>query len=303
MFGKINLKHLRYFYAVASEGSIAKASSALHISPQTISGQIGVFEDNIGVRLFDRVGKKLIISDAGKHVFRYADEIFALSSELEQSLKSKNDFETPSLTVGTTDSIPKILSLKLLNIDTDEATNTQWVCREGDFARLLSDIAVNKLDLIISDRPVSPEFPIRAHSCYLGECGLSFYSAQKDCESLRNGFPYSLNGQAFLIPSDKSAQNRNLKSWFADNHLEPKIAAEFDDSALMKYFGQTGHGIFCTPSIVETHVRSQYNVEVIGRTNDIKERFYAIIPDRKSRHAFVQRIIEHAISLFSEASQ
>lgn len=301
MFGKINLKHLRYFYAVASEGSIASASNALHISPQTISGQIGVFEDSIGIQLFDRVGKKLIITDAGKHVLRYAEEIFALSSELEQSLKNSS-FETRSLTVGTTDSIPKILSLELLSIDTNEATSDHWVCREGDFAQLLSEIAVNKLDLIISDRPVSPDYPIRAHSCFLGECGLSFYSAKQDCESMRSDFPQSLNHQAFLMPSDKSTQHRNLRSWFTDKNLEPRIAAEFDDSALMKYFGQIGHGIFCTPSIVEAHVTSQYNVEVVGRTNDIKERFYAIIPDRKSKHPFVQRIIEHAIGLFTETS-
>ncbi len=302
MSGKINFKHLRYFHAVASEGSIAKASEVLHISPQTISGQLGVFEDTIGRRLFDRVGKKLIITDSGKQIFRYAEDIFSLSSELENSLKSDDGLESKTITVGTTDGIPKILSLNLLSNGYEQATNYHWVCREGDFSQLLSEVAVNQLDLIISDRPVSPDFPIRAHSCFLGECGISFYSADSDFSEMRANFPQSLKHRSFLIPSDKSPQNRNIRAWFAANHIEPVIAAEFDDSALMKYFGQIGHGVFCTPSIVEAHVTSQYNVEVIGRTEDIKERFYAIIPDRKARHIIVQRIIENAMILFNESS-
>lgn len=300
MAGKqLNFNHLRYFYAIATEGSIVKAAQSLHVSPQTISGQLSIFEDYFGTKLFDRRGKQLVVNDMGKVVYQYAEEIFALGSELQQSLAAKDIDQRLVFNVGVVDVIPKILAVNILNSTIDSDSPIKLICREGDFDSLLADLAVNKLDLILSDRPLGPGLPIRAYNHFLGECGLSFYCQKEKADELRKDFPKSLHKQPFLMSGDKSSQKVNLLSWFDQEEIAPNIIAEFDDSAMMKYFGQSGYGVFCTPTMVEAHVMKQYSVEVIGRTTKKTEHFYAISPERKVKHPGVKKFVESAQSTFS----
>jgi len=284
MAQQLNYNHLRYFHAVATEGSVVKAAEILHVSPQTISGQLTVFEDYLGVNLFDRKGKRLVINDIGKLVFSYAEDIFSLGAELQQSVKARDTLQHFIFTVGVTDVIPKILAVDILESSFDLEGPVKLVCREGDFDSLLSELALNKLDLILSDRPLPPGVPIKAFNHFLGECGLSFYADTKSARRLKKNFPASLHQHPFLMCGDKSSQKINVQSWFEDEQIYPNIVAEFDDSALMKYFGQSGHGAFCTPGIIEAHVARQYGVSVIGTTDEVTERFYAISPERKVKH-------------------
>jgi len=295
---QLNYNHLRYFYAVASEGSIVKASELLHVSPQTISGQLTVFEDYLGVTLFDRKGKRLVMNDMGRLVYSYAEDIFALGAELQESIKFQNASQQFVFSVGLTDVIPKILAVDILENSFKLEGSTKLVCREGDFNSLLSDLALHKLDLIISDRPLTPGMPIRAYNHFLGECGLSFYASKKNAKSLKKDFPQSLHHHPFLVCGDKSNQKLNLLSWFDQKQIYPTTIAEFDDSAMMKYFGQSGYGVFSTPSIIESHVSQQYGVSVIGRTTQVTERFYAISPERKVKHPGVKLLVEAAQAIF-----
>lgn len=300
---QLNYSHLRYFYTVASEGSIVKASRLLHVSPQTISGQLKVFEDYLGVRLFDRQGRRLVMSDSGKQVYSYAEDIFALGAELQQSLRSQDAHQPFVFNVGVSDVIPKMLAVQILRHCFRLPGSTKLVCREGDFEALLSELALNNLDLILSDRTLTPGTPIRAYNHFLGECGLSFYAGSQAAHALREGFPRSLHQHPFLICGDKSNQKINLQSWFDQEQIYPTIIAEFDDSAMLKYFGKSGHGIFCTPSIIEEHVAQQYGVEVIGRTTQVVERFYAISPERKVKHPGVRLLVEAAQQIFADWPQ
>lgn len=298
----LNYKHLRYFFTIAREGSIVKAAEVLHVSPQTISGQLTVFEQYLGMRLFDRVGKRLVLNDAGKLAFSYSEDIFSLGEELQQSLHSQDLGQQFVIHVGVVDVIPKILASRILENAFKLDGPIKLVCREGEFDSLLGDMALNRLDFILSDRPLTPGMPIRAYSHLLGESGLSFYAKKNAAKALKKDFPESLQHQRFLICGDKSNQKINLQTWFDQNNLVPDVVAEFDDSALMKYFGQAGQGVFCTPSIIEDHVTKQYGVVVIGRTNVIKERLYAISPERKVKHPGVKLLVEAALGLFCRVS-
>lgn len=302
MARQLNYKHLRYFFTIAREGSIVKAAELLHVSPQTISGQLTAFEEYLGSRLFDRIGKRLVLNEAGKLAFSYSEDIFSLGDELQQALNAQDHKQQFVFNVGVVDVIPKILASSILENAFHLDGPIKLVCREGEFDTLLSEMALNRLDLILSDRPLAPGMPIKAFSHVLGESGLSFYAKKGEAKVMKKGFPEAMHQQRFLMCGDKSNQKINLQSWFNQVGIMPNIVAEFDDSALMKYFGQSGHGVFSTPSIIERHVTNQYNVAVIGRTDAIKERFYAISPERKVKHPGVKLLVEAALELFSKPS-
>ncbi len=296
---QLNYKHLRYFYTIAKQGSVAKAAKIHNVSPQTISGQLTSFEDYLGVNLFDRVGKRLVLSEPGKLAMSYAEDIFSLGDELQQYL-SIQDLSQPFIfNVGMTDVLPKIMASTILEASLKIEEPMKLVCREVGFDALLAELAVNRLDMIIADRPMTPATPIKAYNHLLGESGISFYVKKNKAAKYIKKFPESLHGEPFLMSGDNSHQKMNLQSWFDQKGIAPKIIAEFDDSALMKYFAQSGHGIFCTPSLIEQHVISQYDLAVIGRTDDIKERFYAISPERKVKHPGVKLLVDAAQELFA----
>lgn len=300
MSHQLNYKHLHYFYTTAREGSVASAAALLHVSPQTISGQLGIFQEYLGVELFDRKGKQLVMNDMGKMVYDYAEDIFSLGAELQQSIQRRDNKEQFRFAVGVTEVIPKILSVNILESCFELTEPMKLVCREGDFDTLLSELALNKLDLILTDRQLPPGIPIRAYNHFLGECGLTFYSGGKRAKKLAADFPQSLHQHPLLICGDKSNQKMNLQSWFDSEQIAPQVVAECDDSALIKYFGRSGHGVFCTPSIIETHVVEQYGVSIIGRTEEVREHFYAVSPERKVKHPGVKRLLDSARQFFGE---
>lgn len=295
---QLNYNHLHYFYIVAKEGSITKAAEVLHLTPQTISGQLSAFEDYIGFQLFDRQGKQLILNERGQLAFNYAQDIFDLGSELQNSLFTQEITEQTKFVVGITDVIPKVFSYNLLKSVFEMDEPIRLICQEGSLEDLLSDLAVNKIDLIISDRELPPGSKVRAYSHLLGETGLSFYAANRFSRKLKSKFPESLDGQPFLISGEKSSQKNTLLTWFQENDVHPNIIAEFDDSALLKYFGQAGDGVFCTSSAIESHITDQYKVTAIGSTDEIRERFYAISPERKINHPAVKFLVNQAKQMF-----
>lgn len=299
---QLNYKHLRYFYTIAREGSIVNAARMLHVSPQTISGQLTDFEDYLGVKLFDRLGKRLVLNESGKLVYGYAEDIFSLGDELQQSLGAIELSSQFVFCVGVTDVIPKILASSVLEKAFDLEVQVKLVCREADFDSMLGELALNRVDLILADRPIMPGTPVRAYSHFLGESGLSFFAKKSTANRLRKTFPVSLDQERFLISGDKSNQKISLQTWFDSEGIAPKIVAEFDDSALMKYFGQSGHGVFAAPTIIEKHVTQQYDVAVIGSTDAVSERFYAISPERKVKHPGVKHLVTIAKELFESAS-
>lgn len=291
---KINLKHLRYFWSVASHGSVARAAESMYLTPQTISGQLSELERQLGSKLFERAGRSLVLTETGRLVFSYADEMFRLGLELQDALAGRTPGFALTLKVGIAMVVPKLLAYRVLEPVLRIPDSVRLVCHEAPLVDLLSDLSVHKLDLVLGDSPVSPALNIRAYNHLLGESGVSFFVAHKQAETLKADFPASLSGVRMLMPSVGSNLRRNLEGWFERHGIQPLVVAEFEDRALMKAFGERGIGVFTSPTAVEQDVLDKYGVAVIGRTDEITERFYAISAERRIKHPAVSAITQAA---------
>jgi LysR family transcriptional activator of nhaA len=288
------MKHLRYFWAVASHGSIARASSVLHLTPQTISGQLRELEDQIGSKLFAKSGRNLALTDTGRLVFTYADEIFRLTGELQDLIAGRPVGSARRLHVGIAMVVPKLLAYRVLAPALSLPEPVRLICHEAPLVDLLADLSVHKLDLVLADSPVNPALNIRAYNHVLGESGITFYATRARAPTLQEGFPETLDGTPMLMPTSSSALRRALELWFERKGIKPEVVAEFEDRALMKAFGEAGVGVFTTPSPVERDVTAKYGVVPIGRTDEVRERYYAISAERHIRHPAVAAITEAA---------
>lgn len=290
----INLKHLRYFWAVAAHGSIAQASQALHLTPQTISGQLRELEDQIGAKLFTKTGRNLTLTDTGSMVFAYADDMFRISDELQDVLAGRTPGGGLTLNVGVAMIVPKLLTHRVLAPALAMTEPVRLVCIEKPLVDLLADLSVHKLDLVLADSPLNPALNIRAYNHALGESPVTFFAAKGQARRWREGFPQSLEAAPMLMPTGSSALRRALDYWFDHIGARPQTVAEIEDRALMKTFGEAGAGIFTSPRAVEDDVLAKYEVEVVGRTDDVTERFFAISAERRIKHPAISVITEAA---------
>jgi LysR family transcriptional activator of nhaA len=290
----LNYNHLLYFWTVAREGSIARASDVLFLTPQTISGQLKLLEEAVGKPLFHRVGRRLVLSETGQIVNHYADEIFSLGAELAQRMKSTQPGTPFVLNVGIVNSIAKLIAYQVMAPSLSLEDRIRVVCWEGDLEKLLADLAVHRLDVVISDHPIPTGLSVKAYNHLLGESGVSFFCASERLPEYAGSFPGCLDGAPMLLPVNTSALRRRLDDWFEQNDLHPAVVAEFDDSALMKAFGSAGAGIFPAPTAIAPTLERMYGVRQIGSVSAVLETYYAISPERKISHPAVLRITEAA---------
>ncbi len=291
----LNYHHLLYFWTVARAGSIARAGEELHLAQPTISSQLKLLEEALGHKLFERQGRKLVLTDVGRTVMRYADEIFRLGNELKNIVSGMPTGQQLRLNVGVLDVIPKLVAEQLLKPALDAGPSLRIICREGSLPQLLASLALHELDVVLADAPSSEPVSVRSFNHLLGKSGVSFFAAGKLVQ-LKKDFPRSLDGAPMLLPSDESSVRRSLELWFERQGLRPLIAGDFDDSALLQAFGQRGHGVFAMPTAIEAEVERQFNCSIIGRTDEIETCFYAITVERKLRHPAVVAIAEAARS-------
>ena len=298
---RLNYHHLLYFWMVAREGTMARACERLLLAQSTLSAQIGALEDALGEKLFERAGRRLRLTDMGRTVFGYADEIFSLGRELVESVKGRPTGRPLRLVVGVADVVPKLIAYHLLMPALRLSEHVRLVVRGQSTAKLVAALAVQELDVVLADTPAASELRVRAFNHLLGECGVTLFSAPKLATKYRRGFPRSLDGAPFLLPGPASTLHGALEQWFDKKHIHPRIVGEFDDSTLIEVFGQGGSGVFAAPSAVEASVRLQYGVAVVGRLEEVRERFYAISVERRLKHPAVIAITESARSeLFRE---
>ena len=286
----LNYKHLHYFWVVAKTGGIARASERLHLTPQTISGQVSLFEGVLGYKLFRRAGRGLELTDAGRVVLSYADEIFTAGAELESILRDPSGGRPLQLKAGVVDAVPKAVAYRLLEPAVRIPKPIRIVCREGKFANLLADLAVQQLDIVIADSPLPPAASVRAFNHLLGECGLTFFATAKLARQHKAPFPRCLDGAPMLLPGQDAAVRPGLSRWFDEQGVRPNIVGEFDDGALLKAFGQAGAGVFPAPSVIDKEMQGQYDMVFIGGTDAVAERFYVISAERRLTHPAVVAI-------------
>ena len=292
----LNYHHLRLFWAVAREGNLTRASAKLKLTPQTVSGQIRALQDALDEKLFLRSGRRLVLTEVGHLVLRHAEDIFSIGQELLETLRGQPTGSPLRLAVGIADVVPKLVAHRLIEPAFELDEPLRVACHEGQPEKLLAALSVHGLDVVLSDRPIPSGLRVRAYSHQLVECGVTFLASSDLSARLRDGFPASLDRAPVLLPNPDTVLRRELDAWFDRRGVRPTVVGEFDDSALLKVFGQAGAGFFAVPSVIEDEVVRQYQVRTIGATAEVVERFYAISAERRVRHPAVVAICEAARS-------
>jgi LysR family transcriptional activator of nhaA len=290
----MNYHHLLYFWMVAREGTIQRAAEKLHIGQPAISTQLRSLEESLGQKLFQKSGRNLQLTETGKTVFRYADEIFSLGRELMDTLKGHPAGKPVRFTVGVVDVMPKLMARRLLEPALQLSENLQLVCVENSLEELLTQLMLHNLDIVLSDVPVTAAVKVRAYNHLLGDSTVGLFAHKEVARKYRKGFPGSLNGAPFLMQRRTSAVRRAIDSWLEKSDLRPTLRAEFDDTALMKAFGQTGEGIFPGAMAISDEICRQHEVEFIGELDGVREQFFAISAERKIKHPAVLAIASTA---------
>lgn len=294
----LNYHHLLYFWVVAREGGLAPAGRVLRLAHPTLSSQIHALEHALGERLFAREGRRLVLTETGRLVYRYAEEIFSLGREMVDAVKDRPTGKPLRVVVGVADVLSKLVVRRLLAPALNLPEPVRLVCREDRHDRLLADLAVHGLDLVLADAPVPPGSRIRAFTHLLGECGVAFFGHPSWSGRLRADFPRSLDGAPVLLPLETLPIRRALDQWFETVDVRPRVVGEFEDSALLKVFGADGLGLFPAPAVVEEEICRQYGVEVVGRADEVRERFYAISVERRLQNPAAVAICTTAPRLF-----
>jgi LysR family transcriptional activator of nhaA len=290
----LNYHHLLYFWTVAKEGSVAAACKKLGLSQPAVSGQLKTLEGSLGEKLFVRAGRGLTLTDVGKTAYRYADEIFGLGRELMETLKGRPTGRPPKLRVGVSDVVPKLIAYRLLRPVLELSEPVRMICHEDRTERLLSALALYDLDLVLTDAPVPPSLKFKTYNHRLGECGGVVMGIPSLAHPYRKGFPRSLDGAPFLLPLEGTALRRSLDQWFESLRIAPRIAGEFEDSALLKAFGQQGSGLFAVPDVISRQIAADSGVVTLGRIDSLREEYYAISAERRLQHPAVLAVANAA---------
>ena len=290
----LNYHHLLYFWTVAREGGVSRAAVKLRLSQPTVSAQIKMLEQSLGEQLLERQGRTLVLTDVGRVVYRYADEIFAVGREMRETLRGRPSGRALRLTVGIANAVPKLVVYRLLRPALVRNEPIHLVCREDNPEGLLAQLATHEIDVVISDRPAPPHSRVRVFNHILGESGTAFFAPAKLAASLRRKFPRSLDAAPMLLPTSNTPLRQALDDWFERHQVQPRVVAEFEDSALMKVFGREAGAVFPAPAAIEGDVCRLYGVSVLGRTDAVRESYYVISADRRLKHPGVLAITSAA---------
>jgi LysR family transcriptional activator of nhaA len=291
----MNFKHLYYFWVTARAGGVMRAGEQLHTTPQTLSGQIKLLEESLGRKLFRKNGRQLELTEDGRKALSYADEIFALGSELRAAMASNDaNNRTLDFRVGVADSVAKSVAYRLLEPALSINEPVRLIGSEGKFPDLLAQLALSRLDLVIADEPLSKRISVKAFNHALGSTPMSFFCTPKLRKTLKGGFPQCLHDAPMLFQGAASSVRQQLDGWLARQKIQPRVVGEFDDGALMTAFGREGRGVFMSPSVLEAETVAHYGVEVIGHSDELVEEFFAVSVERRISHPCVAAITQNA---------
>ncbi len=287
----LNFRHLHYFWVVAKEGSVTRAAERLGLAIQTVSAQLSLLEQSVGKALFKLQGRRLVLTEAGQTALCYADQIFLLGEQLQEALADIDTEPVMRLTVGISDSLPKLIASRMLDAALALPQRVRLICYEEQFESLLGKLSVHKLDVMLTDRPVPPGSSLRVFSHLLGETQISLFALPALAERYRENFPKSVNGAPLLLPTRNNAVRGRIDNWLEMNDLHPDLIGEFDDNALLHTFGRAGRGLFPAPSVLAQDVLGQFGAVEVGAMSQVREQIYVISNERKIRHPATEAIL------------
>lgn len=287
----LNFRHLYYFWVVAKEGGITRAAERLGVAVQTISMQLSQLEKMMGKTLFAPQGRRIVLTEAGRLALGYADQIFMLGQQLQEALLQEEVGQSMRLTVGISDSLPKLIAYRLLEVALLMPERIRIECYDGQFEALLADLALHKLDVVLTDRPVNTGTSLRVFSHALGNCKICLFGTESLAQKYQNNFPASITGAPLLLPTRNNTLRGHLDQWFELNGLRPYIVGEFEDSALLTTFGRSGLGLFPAPMALAADIKEQFNAMPVGELDDVREYYYAVSAELKVRHPAVEAIL------------
>jgi len=290
----LNYHHLLYFWTMAREGSVSKAADKLHLSQPTVSGQLRQLEIAVGTKLYERAGRELRLTETGKIVFEYAEEIFSAGQELMQRLKGNGSPQTLPFVVGVPDFVPKLIAYRLIEPVFHLSQPVHLVCYEGKLTELLADLAMHRLDLVLSDSPAGSQVSVKAYNHSLGECGVTWVATKETADLLRPGFPNSLESQPVLLPTQNTLLRRSVEQWLEAQSFSPRVVAEVEDSALLKIMATQGLGAAPIANSILSEVQQQYGLHPVGEMAGVTMQFFAISVERKVTHPAVKAIADQA---------
>jgi LysR family transcriptional activator of nhaA len=293
MKNDINFRHLYYFWVVATEGGITRAAERLGLAVQTVSSQLTLLEQQLGKTLFAQQGRRLVLTEAGRLALNYADQIFLLGEQMQEAL-NEVDSGRVRLSVGISDSLPKLSAYRMLEAALYMERPVRLVCQEDQFEALLADLALHKLDVVLTDREVRAGASLKVFSHQLFDSEMVIVGEPALAAAWRDGFPGNLSGAPFLLPTRNNALRGKIDEWFVQNHVRPDVVGEFEDNALLNTFGRRGLGLFFAPAALAHDVAEQFGTVQIGTASTVREQFYAISNERKIKHPAVEAILAAA---------
>ena len=294
MSDSFNYKHLYYFWVVAKEGGVSRAANKLGMAVQTVSSQVRELERSLGCELLKPAGRGLALTDAGVVAMEQADLIFQLGDELPSLVREALSAPSVRLRVGVSDGLPKLIVHRLL-LPVISEPRLRLLCLEGQFNDLLGDLALHKLDVVISDRPAPSSPNIKLYSHALGSSSIAWYGKPSLLQTAQHDFPECLATLPVLLSTSHTASRDRLNHWFKQLGIRPRIVGEFEDGALLKTFGANGMGVFPAAEWVHEELLSHYAVERLGPCEGVTEQFYAIGTEKRVQHPLVQQLLKPAI--------
>ena len=287
----LNLRHLYLFWVVAKEGGVTRAAERLGLAVQTISAQLALLDQALGKSLLQPQGRRLVPTEAGRLALGYADQIFLLGEQMQEALREADDGKM-RLTVGISDSLPKLIAYRLLAATRALPQQVKLVCYEDEFEALLADLALHKLDVVLTDREVHAGASLRVFGHLLGESAMQLFGVPKLAERYRGDFPASLNGAPLLLPTRNNALRARIDEWLVKRGVLADVVGEFEDNAMLNTFGRNGLGMFFAPAALASDIREQFGAELVGDAPELREQFFAISAERKIKHPAVEAILD-----------
>ena len=286
----LNYRHLYFFWIVAKEGGVTRAAEKLGLAVQTISMQLSSLEQSIGKQLLEPQGRRLVPTEAGKLALSYCDQIFLLGEQLQDAL-DEAEAGKMRLTVGISDSLPKLIAFRLLQATQTMSQQVRLVCMEDEFENLLADLALGKLDVVLTDRTVRAGGSLKVFSHLLGESDMKLFGVPRLAEQYRGNFPASLHHAPLLVPTRNNALRGRIDAWLVEHKVRADIVGEFEDNAMLNTFGRNGMGLFFAPSALARDIEEQLGAVLVGQAPELREHFYAISNERKIRHPAIEAIL------------